>query len=402
MFLDSGMKKECCGCTSCKHICPVDAIEMKSDNEGFLYPHIIESKCIHCNLCRKVCPFSVKRSSNQQTDKYPKVFAFKNKDKNVRVDSASGGASSAISQYILSKDGVIYGAAFDSEYRVKHIRAMDSNDAQKIRKSKYVQSDLDDVFLLVKKDLSENRYVLFTGTPCQTSGLYNYLSKSKVNTDNLILCDIVCHGVPSPLIWMNYIKSFSKKNGNIKEINFRAKSNDSGWCPFILKINSDKREYSEVSSKNAYYRLFFDHFIIRPSCHDCKFTNLCRPSDITTADFWGIENSEPSFHDEVGVSLVLLNSEKGEKLFNSIKDRHMYLESSRDNCLQPNLIRPTAENPLRSKFWEDYERKGFQYALKKYGELPFKSKVKEQCKDVLKTLHLFDFAKKIVKGNDTK
>lgn len=398
MFLDNGNKEECCGCTACESVCPVDAISMKKDNEGFLYPKIDQSICIDCHLCRKVCPFSKDEEDKKLESKYPKVFAFKHKDDFVRINSSSGGAFSAISDYVLFINGVIYGAAFDKDYVVRHIRVTDKNGTNKMRKSKYVQSDLNGIFRKVKADLAQEKLVLFTGSPCQTDGLRNYLRKSKVNMDNLILCDIICHGVPSPLIWENYLKQFSDKNGKINLVDFRAKTNNGGWNPLKVHVNTDSTEYLKDSGQDAYYRLFFNHYIVRPSCHNCKFTNLDRPSDITIADFWGIEKTHPDFADDLGVSLILLNSEKGENIFNSIKDKHVYLESNTEECLQPNLIKPTPENPLRSNFWKEYDKKGFKYVLRKYGELPLKSKIKDRMKAVLKKAHLFNIAKRIVKG----
>ena len=224
MMLLYERKEECCGCTACMSICPKQAITMISDEEGFLYPSINQELCIECDLCKQVCPFSDNYRTSGNYDQ-PLVYAAKHKDDKVRMNSSSGGMFTAISDYILDNDGVIYGAAFDENLVVRHQKAETAEDRNKFRGSKYVQSNLNGIFGDIKNELKKGRTVLFTGTPCQNAGLRAFLNKSY---DNLYLCDIVCHGTPSPLMFENYIKYCERKNkSSIKEYYCRFKGK--GW-----------------------------------------------------------------------------------------------------------------------------------------------------------------------------
>lgn len=379
-------KNQCCGCTACRYICPVSAISFEEDKEGFLYPAINKEICIECGKCIEVCPF--KDYKKQQFD--TKVYAVKHKDENVLYNSSSGGAFTAISDYILKNGGVIYGASFDEDMKVVHTRAEDAEQRNRMRGSKYVQSYCGDCFELVKRDLEEGKTVLFTGTPCLCAGLGNHLNKEY---PNLFLCDIVCHGVPSPRVFQDYILLLRKRYKNI-EINFRAKNN--GWKTLTLKINN---ELYISSNKSPYYTLFLNNLILRPSCYNCKFSNFDRLSDVTIADFWGIEKCKPHMDDNKGVSLVLVNSEKGQNLFDSIKDTIYFEESNKTECLQHNLQKPTPLPPNRAKFWEDYEKKGFNYVARKYTPYGLKYRIKRFVKKAviysLKKLRLYGFFQRI-------
>ena len=250
MMLIYERKEECCGCTACMSICPQQAITMIADEEGFLYPSINQELCIECDLCKKVCPFSDNYRTSGNYDQ-PLVYAAKHKDDNVRMNSSSGGMFTAISDYILDIDGVIFGAAFDENFVVRHQRAETVEERNKFRGSKYVQSNLVGVFKDIKNELNKGRTVLFTGTPCQNAGLRSYLNK---NYDNLYLCDIVCHGTPSPLIFENY-KSFMQKKykSRIKELSFRDKL--LGWRSQAVGIQFiNQKAYTKEASEDIFYR----------------------------------------------------------------------------------------------------------------------------------------------------
>ena len=392
MMLLYERKEECCGCTACMSICPKKAITMIPDEEGFLYPSINHELCIECDLCKQVCPFSDTYKTSGNYDQ-PLVYAAKHKDDNVRMNSSSGGMFTAISDYILDIDGVIFGAAFDENFVVRHQRAETVEERNKFRGSKYVQSNLVGVFKDIKNELNKGRTVLFTGTPCQNAGLRSYLNK---NYDNLYLCDIVCHGTPSPLIFENY-KSFMQKKykSRIKEFSFRDKL--LGWRSQAVGIQFiNQKAYTKEASEDIFYRLFLTNMILRESCYNCKFCNFSRPSDITIADFWGIEKSMPDFDDNTGVSLVLTNSTKGQELFERISKNLYYRESNTMDCLQHNLDTPSQPSPRRDKFWQDYKNKGFEYVLKKYAGYGFVGQSKKAAAKVLNKLGLLHVAKRML------
>lgn len=354
-------KEKCCGCTACFSVCPVDAICMKADEEGFFYPDINLQKCIQCGKCVSVCPMQEKMDSGE-----PCVYlAVKNRDNSVRKASSSGGVFTRLAEIIEKRSGTIYGAAFDKEFNVSHKRAETKKEWETFRCSKYVQSDLNNVFQKVQNDLSSGRYVLFTGTPCQVQGLQNVL-KGK-NTEKLIICDIVCHGTPSPQIWKDYLKYIQKKRGRkIQKINFRDKSKG-GWHNSTITMwdCEGKVLLQENQKENFYFQMFLNHFILRPSCHECKFANLHRVGDITLGDFWGIEKNYNKYDDNMGISLVLLNTKKGMYMWSLIEEEFEVITVKKDQCLQPNLCAPSEKNVYRENFWKAYQKHGLDYAGKK-------------------------------------
>lgn len=385
-------KEFCTGCTACMNSCPHDAISMQADREGFLYPVTDEKVCTDCGLCRQICPLQdgYKISSNFEQ---PKVYATKHIDDDVRMSSSSGGMFTAISDYILSKKGIVYGAAFDENFRVCHQKAETVEERNKFRGSKYVQSDLNGIFKDIKNELKKGRIVLFTGTPCQNAGLHAYLNK---DYENLYLCDLVCHGTPSPLIFEKYIGYLQDRYGSqIKELTFRFKP--LGWRSQAIGIKfTNRKEYVASAEKDVFYRLFLPNIILRESCYHCRFTNFFRPSDITIADFWEIEKSMPDFDDNIGVSLVLVNSYKGMELFQNISDQINYRESNTIDCLQFNLHSPSKPSPKREQFWRDYWDKGFEYVLKRYAGYGLTGRTKRFVRKGLEISGLLPIVKKLL------
>jgi coenzyme F420-reducing hydrogenase beta subunit len=358
-------KQDCCGCTACKNICPKNAITMVEDKQGYLYPKIDDDKCINCHLCRKVCAFNDKNIEQKKMN-LPKVYAAKNKISSIRLTSSSGGVFVAVSDYILQKNGVIYGVKFDRNLNVYHERATTQAERDDFKGSKYIQSDLREIFLKVKEDIEREKFVLFTGTPCQIAGLKNFLGGKK-DTSKLYLCDIVCHGVPSQKIFNEYKDFMQRKyKSNIKSINFRSKRIHK-QIQDIRIVFDNKEEFNEIAVNDVFYRLFLDDIILRPSCYNCKFTSIYRQSDITLADYWGIEKSIPEFQDYKGISLVLVNTLKGKDVFGKISDKLIVKESNISACMQPNLKSPCSKSYKVDLFWKDYYSKGFKYVAKKYG-----------------------------------
>lgn len=352
---------DCCGCTACASICAHDAITMKPDALGFLYPEVDKDKCVDCGLCDKVCAFNDHYDTSLNLEK-PLVYGARHKDMNEVETSRSGAAFIAISDYILEQGGVVYGAGYTDHFRVVHKRATTKEERDEFKGSKYVQSDMTGVFRQVKKDLRDGLTVLFSGTPCQTSGLNSYVGKRL--RENLFLVDIVCHGVPSPYMWRDYIAYLEKKQGSpIVWVNFRDKQKY-GWA-----AHHETFKFKTGGGKMSFTFLFYKHIMFRKSCGNCHFANTKRPSDITIADFWGWEKTDKNFNaDNKGCSLVLLNTEKGRKLFEAVHDRLNTMPVKLEDCLQPNMMHPSEIHPKREQFENDYSRRGFKYVYFKYGE----------------------------------
>lgn len=367
-MIDIKNPADCCGCTACASICAHDAIKMKPDVLGFLYPEVDKDMCVDCGLCEKVCAFNDHYDTSLNLDK-PLAYGARHKDMNEVETSRSGAAFIAISDYILEQGGVVYGAGYTDHFRVVHKRATTKEERDEFKGSKYVQSDMTGVFRQVKQDLRDGLTVLFSGTPCQTSGLNSYVGKRL--RENLFLVDIVCHGVPSPYIWRDYISYLEKKQGSpIVWVNFRDKQKY-GWA-----AHHETFKFKMGGGKMSFTYLFYKHIILRKSCEKCHFTNLHRPSDITIADFWGWQKTDPNINsDDKGVSLVLINTEKGRKLFEASKERMNTVQADIQNCLQPNMQHPTKIDRKRNEFERDYQAKGFDFVYKKYGEDGWRHKV---------------------------
>lgn len=363
---------DCCGCTACASICMHDAITMKPDKLGFLYPDVDESKCTDCGLCEKVCAFhdNYDKSLNLPL---PDAYAARHKDMKEVETSRSGAAFIAISDHIIENGGVVYGAGYADYFRVVHKRAVTKEERNEFKGSKYVQSDLKGVFRSVRDDLKSGKVVMFSGTPCQTAGLHSYVGKKL--RENLYLVDIVCHGVPGPFLWRDYLSYLEKKHGSeICYVNFRDKDMF-GW-----RAHKESFKFVGWENKMSFTFLFYKHIMFRHSCGACKYTNLQRPSDITIADFWGWEKTDKSINaDDKGVSLLLCNTEKGQKLFDAVRERMDAIPAELENCLQPNLKHPTIIHPKRMQFEKDYAKKGFEYVYYKYGEEGWRHKVKVFC-----------------------
>ena len=376
-------KEECCGCTACASICAHDAISMQPDALGFLYPVVDETKCVECGLCEKVCAFNDYYDTGLNFDK-PLAYGARHKDMQEVETSRSGAAFIAISDYILENGGVVYGVGYAEHFRVVHKRATTKEERNEFKGSKYVQSDMNTVFHQVKKDLRDGLTVLFSGTPCQTSGLHSYVGKHL--RKNLFLVDIVCHGVPGPYLWRDYLNYLEKIQGSpIVWVNFRDKQKY-GW-----RAHLESFIFKNGGGKMSFTYLFYKHIMFRQSCGVCHFTNTRRPSDITIADFWGWEKTDPDMNkDDKGLSLVLVNTEKGKQLFEEIKDRMNVVPAELENCLQTHLKVPSDIHPLRMQFEEDYQKKGFEYVYLKYN-IPqrsrrYKYKLKMYLKRILNRL----------------
>lgn len=355
MIINEKLEQEnliCCGCTACYAICPKGAITMQEDSEGFKYPAIDKSKCIDCGLCSKVCLLD-KNSDKVITS--IESFACTAKDENFAKQSSSGGVFPLLTNMFAEQQAVIYGAAFDNNWKVKHIRVNDIDELKKLYTSKYVQSDMGDSFKQVKHDLDIGKEVLFAGTPCQVAGLKSYLSKEY---NNLTTVDFICHGVPSPLVWQRYIIAMEKKlNNKITEISFRDKKD--GWKNYYFKLSTANGDvFYEKHGENIYMKGFLKDLYLRPSCYDCKFKTLHRASDITLADFWGIEKIIPEINVEKGVSLCWASSEKGDTILDKALKQTIYEQVDLNEAIKhnPSAITSVKRHKNRNKFFEDISK----------------------------------------------
>jgi len=388
-------KYTCCGCTACMSICQKQAIIMKPDEDGFLYPQIIENICVKCEQCIKVCPVRKENNFVKNLGK-PEVYAVKHKNDQIRMTSSSGGMFVAISDYILDKGGVIYGADYNNNFVVCHKRAITKEKRDCLKGSKYVQSDMGQTYQQVKQDLDNYMYVLFTGTSCQVSGLKTYLNKEY---ERLYTQDLVCHGVPSPKVFEDYKAYLTKEyNSEIEYISFRHKYNDDKYGPSTQTMKiifKNKKVYIKHSSEDIFYKLFLHNFILRPSCYRCIYTNLQKPGDITLADYWKIEKTIPDFQDGKGISLVLVNTKKGKEMFANVKEHLDFKVSNTEDCIQYPLQHPSPYAPKYYPFWKDYMKWGFLYAAKKYLALDLIGRMKTQMIRLLKKARLLESAQAI-------
>lgn len=372
-------KADCCGCTACASICPKNAISMESDVLGFKYPKVDLNKCIDCGLCEKVCAFNENYDKSLNLDE-PDIYAARHKDIHEIETSRSGAAFIAISDYVLENGGVVYGVGYKDHFVVTHKRAKTKEERDEFKGSKYVQSDLEGIFKQVKSDLKDGKMVLFSGTPCQTAGLNSFIGQKL--RENLILVDIICHGVPSPYVWRDYLTYIEHKYKNkVVKLNFRDKSRI-GWSGHIESYIFENNTSIE---SNIFTNIFFSNVMLRNSCGICYYTNYKRPSDFTIGDYWGWERISLDFNiDNRGCSLLLVNTLKGKRIFSLISDRVNYIVvNDKRKCFQPNLESPTLIDKGNEVFIQEYKNKCFKKIIKRYDE-DTKSKIKKIIKNIFR------------------
>lgn len=373
---------KCTGCYACVNACPKGCIRMLDNAEGFWFPEMDQEKCIECNLCEKACPV-LTEIPIRKTENDVKVYALINTDDKVRKSSSSGGAFSAIAEYVLSQSGVVFGAAFDDNFDVHHISVDNPVDLHKLRGSKYVQSRIEDSYKQAKEYLETGRLVLFTGTACQTSGLIGYLGH---DYDNLITQDLICHGVPSPMVWRKYIKFREQlERSKTKDVFFRDKS--FGWHDWHIAFQFDNGvEYKENQRDDMMIKSFLRGKCSRECCYDCIFKQKVRLADFTLADYWGIEQIAPQLDDDKGISSCYVNSPKAEKIVNAIRDHVNLWEMDFDTAVEYNLAMIESERVRedRNAFLKDMRRKPFDMVVGKYiDEIRFGTKVRWTLRRVL-------------------
>lgn len=380
-------KKDCCGCGACVNICPKNAITLKEDEFGFLYPVLDQSICIKCYRCKQVCKFGEKVAKENNVG----VYAVATKNENILKKSASGGVFATIARFVIEDGGVAVGACMDSNFNIFHTVVDNINEIEKLQGSKYVQSNIDSVYKNVKVYLDNGTKVLFSGTPCQVMGLHGYLGREY---ENLLTVDLICHGVPSNKMFKDYLKLLeSEKKGKIEQFCFRDKS--IGWG-----INGsavvDGKTIKVLESESSYLYFFGKSKIYRDSCYNCRYANTDRVGDITLGDFWGIEKQHPDYIGKnklnvtKGISVVIVSSEKGRKILEKVSPDVQLRESSIEKASAGNsqLRNPSSENG-RKELLELYKEKGWEgidrHFKKTLGVKRYSSRIKNMMPTWIKT-----------------
>lgn len=365
-------KTNCCGCSACFNICPKEAIKMEYDSEGFLYPIVDDGKCIKCGICLKVCPVI----NNKKENKVLEVYGAKNKNVDEQLKSSSGGIFSIFANYVLDNDGMVFGAAFDNNWKVVHKYIDKKENLDDLRRSKYVQSDINITYKKAKYFLDKGKLVLFTGTPCQIAGLKSFLQK---DYENLIIIDIICHGSPSPKVWEKFLsENFDIKN--IKAINFRDKY--IGWIGFFDSYVLNGKKYKFLIQKiikltktnmlvsqylySSFFKGFLANLFLRPICHQCVFKNNIN-RDFTIGDFWGVNKILPKMYDKKGVSVITINSLKGKQIFEKIKTNIEYEKINYDDMIKynPAFVSSAKAHPKREDFFKRYQNENLNKLILK-------------------------------------
>lgn len=345
-------KVDCCGCYACGNVCSKKAISFKADKEGFWYPEVDVEKCVECGLCEKVCPVLHQKEEIKPIE----VKAAININEKVRINSSSGGVFSILAENTIQQGGVVFGAQFNSNWEVVITPAETLEQVASFRGSKYLQARIGDSYIKCKEFLLTGRQVLFSGTPCQIAGLHNFLRR---DFDNLITVDFVCHGVPSPGVWLKYLEEkLGSSKSNIIRINFRAKPE--GWKKFHLEIEAGK-EFSKLNLSSwhrtdPYMKAFLGNMILRPSCYFCPAKCGKSHSDLGMADFWGVEEVFSEMDDDKGTSIVLVNTPKGKTAMENGKMICKEVEYDTIVQLNPSITRSSVLHRQRSRFFSKWQK----------------------------------------------
>lgn len=382
-------KSDCSACCACYNVCPKDAIQMIEDECGYYYPNIDAQKCIGCNRCKNVCAFQNTEEVNVPLITYVAVA----KNKTVLSKSASGGVFGALGEAVIKEGGCVYGAAYDTDFSVKHIFADTEAELEKIQGSKYTQSYIGTAFREVKKKLLESdRFVIFSGCPCQIAGLKAYLGK---NYGNLLTIDLICHGVPSNKMFKEYIKAFEKReNVTVNAFTFRDKHLGWGHNSSAQVVGNKSIPVSQTKT-NSYISYFMDGSICRENCNKCKYANSHRAGDITIGDYWGIEKEHPELVDsgaietKNGVSVLIVNTEKGHNFLKKHAECFDLFESEYEKAavINTQLTRPTPYNAnKRARVLKIYKKRGWIAVEKDYQRKHLIIRAKRKAKRIIKTV----------------
>ncbi len=371
IYLKNKDKSMCNGCEICTKVCPTNAIKMVEDQEGFFYPEIDKDKCINCNKCKNIC-------SNYNTSLgNEKVYVAINKNEKELEESSSGGMFYILAKYVIEKNGVVFGVEYDENLKVRHNFYETLEECKRFQGSKYVRSDIKDSYRKVEEFLKDDRYVLFTGTPCQCNALKTYLVKEY---EKLILCDIICHANPSQKVFDKYKNEIeNSRDKKIKMIYFRTK--DNGWrnqTPIIEYMDNEKEE------EKTFFSAFVKELINRPSCHSCVFASSNRVTDFSIGDFWGIEKVMPEVEDkDIGISLFMVNSKKASEVFDNVKEYIKYKEVDKDLAFLYNHNKNVPMHRNREKFFNNLDKISVIDNINQNIKVSFIRKVFRKCKSLL-------------------
>lgn len=347
-------KDLCVGCGSCAAICPQQCIRMSADSEGFRHPSIDIDRCVSCLCCEQACPLL------QDAPEYPgtTAYAVKNREESVRLKSSSGGVFTALAELVLAKGGCVCAARYDAEFEVIHDFAYSISEIAPFRGAKYSQSSAERCFPEIKSLLQEGRIVLFVGTPCQTAGLSTFLGK---DDPNLILVDMICHGVPSPKVWHRYLQArqnADSNGGQIVSVDLRSKA--TGWSRYAYSVDigyQDGSHYRVSQGRDPFMRGFVQNLYLRQSCSHCSFKGNHRRSDLTLGDYWGIWEQHPDFDDNRGVSLLLVHSRKGEIIWNVVREQMSCIPVTLEDAFNnnPSALISFSAHAMREHFFAQLE-----------------------------------------------
>ncbi|WP_430972218.1 Coenzyme F420 hydrogenase/dehydrogenase, beta subunit C-terminal domain [Sunxiuqinia rutila] len=375
--INSTNRHKCNGCHACATVCPIDCIDMIPDHEGFWYPEV-NSNCLECGKCIEVCPIF----HGEYQKIHPTAYACYNLNEEIRLQSSSGGIFHELSKWVISQNGVVFGACFNDQFEVEHTCIVNVDDIKKFQGSKYVESKIGDTFSRIESYLESGRNVLFSGTPCQIGGLKTYLRK---DYQSLICLDFICHGVPSPMVWRKYLDfQTAQHKSQLETISFRAK--DYGWKLFSMKLSfASASTFLEPLTNDLYLKAFLRNICLRPSCYTCDFKNSNRKSDITLGDFWGIESQLPQMDDNKGTSLVFLNTPKSIEFFDRIKGQINWKEVDLMEAIKhnPSSVRSVKAHPKRSDFFNAIHQLPFDKLIQKYCRVSILSKARNKTKHLL-------------------
>ena len=340
----------CCGCSACVQTCPKKCISFHEDEEGFLYPEADNSICIDCGLCESVCPVINQKDSRQPKETYAAV----NPDIAVRKHSSSGGVFSMLAEKVIDERGVVFGVSYNDQWEVVHAYTETIDGLSMFQGSKYVQSRISNTYSQAELFLKQGRKVLFSGTSCQIAGLNLFLHKTYTN---LITVDIVCHGVPSPKLWREYLSDMFPK-GNICHVSMKDKSQS--WRAYHITVVGEEHTFTERASQNKYMLAFSQNLSLRPSCYQCPAKAGKSESDITLADFWGVEKLVPELDDDRGTSLVCANTDKGLRLIQSLPMKLKVVDYEVSAHYNPCIEQSVQEPFSRVLFWQSYQKNGIK------------------------------------------
>lgn len=379
-------KSKCCGCWACQNICPQQCIEMQPDNEGFFYPIVNKESCIECGLCEKVCP----NLKEKLKDITPKNYIIQNKNEQLLRKSTSGGFFSAIAEYVIKNHGVVFGASFDNNMKLRHCYSTTLENCHQFRGSKYVQSQIENNFKKAKEFLTQGKLVVFSGTPCQIAGLKSFLRKEY---ENLITVDLVCRGVPSPLLLKKYLDYHSKEKGS-RVISYLSRDKYYGYSYSTASILFDdpNKSYHKGMESDAMLRLYFKNICSRPSCYQCHYKTIHRVSDFTIFDCWDAQATSKDFSNK-GATNVFIHTEKGKEIFEKIKKHFIYRTEKIHKIIQRDgiMIKNTVPlNPQRNKFFEDLNILPFDQLTNKYLHDSYIKRLLAYIKPILYYLSIFD------------